>query len=92
MPTPALSTVRTHIQARVVPVAADSNEQGVWAGHASDHNVIATLVNFLFTGTGTPEGVVTAPIGSLYLNVSGGVSTTLYVKTSGAGNTGWTAK
>ncbi len=43
-------------------------------------------------GTGSPEGVVTAPIGSLYSNLSGGASTTLYVKTSGAGNTGWTAK
>ena len=46
----------------------------------------------LTTGTGSPEGVVTAPIGSLYLNLSGGASTTLYVKTSGTGNTGWTAK
>jgi hypothetical protein len=44
------------------------------------------------SGTGSPEGVVTAPIGSLYSNRSGGASTTLYVKTSGAGNTGWTAK
>lgn len=44
------------------------------------------------TGVGSPEGVVTAPIGSLYSNTSGGASTTLYVKTSGAGNTGWTAK
>lgn len=44
------------------------------------------------TGTGTPEGAVTAAIGSLYLNLSGGGATTLYVKTSGAGNTGWTAK
>lgn len=44
------------------------------------------------SGTGSPEGVVTAPIGSLYSNVSGGASTTLYVKTSGSGNTGWTAK
>lgn len=44
------------------------------------------------TGTGSPEGVVTAPIGSLYSNASGGASTTLYVKTSGTGNTGWTAK
>ncbi len=43
-------------------------------------------------GAGSPEGVVTAPIGSLYSNTSGGASTTLYVKTSGAGNTGWTAK
>lgn len=43
-------------------------------------------------GVGSPEGVVTAPIGSLYSNTSGGGSTTLYVKTAGAGNTGWTAK
>lgn len=43
-------------------------------------------------GVGSPEGVVTAPIGSLYSNTSGGASTTLYVKTSGASNTGWTAK
>jgi hypothetical protein len=44
------------------------------------------------TGTGTPEAVVTAPIGTLYINKSGGAATTLYVKTSGTGNTGWTAK
>jgi hypothetical protein len=45
-----------------------------------------------YSGTGDPEGVVTAPIGSLYTNTSGGASTTLYVKESGAGNTGWVAK
>jgi hypothetical protein len=44
------------------------------------------------TGSGSPEGNVTAPIGSLYTNTTGGASTTLYVKTSGSGNTGWTAK
>lgn len=43
-------------------------------------------------GTGSPEGNVTADTGSLYFNKSGGASTTLYVKTSGSGNTGWTAK
>ncbi len=43
-------------------------------------------------GAGSPESVVTAGIGSLYSNTSGGTSTTLYVKTSGTGNTGWTAK
>ena len=47
---------------------------------------------FVIAGTGTPEANVTAPIGSLYINRSGGASTTLYVKTSGTGNTGWTAK
>lgn len=43
-------------------------------------------------GTGTPESSVTAPVGSLYVSSSGGSSTTLYVKESGTGNTGWVAK
>jgi hypothetical protein len=43
-------------------------------------------------GTGTPEGAVTAPVGSLFTRTDGGASTTLYVKESGAGNTGWVAK
>lgn len=38
------------------------------------------------TGAGSPEGVVTAPPGSLYLNTSGGGS---YQKNTGTGNTGW---
>lgn len=49
-------------------------------------------VDGIFTGTGSPEGVVTAPIGALYIRKDGSTSTTLYVKTSGTGNTGWTAK
>ena len=44
------------------------------------------------TGAGSPEGVVTAVVGSLYSRTDGSTSTTLYVKTSGSGNTGWTAK
>jgi hypothetical protein len=43
-------------------------------------------------GTGSPEGVVTAPIGSMYSRTDGGTNTTLYVKQSGTGNTGWAAK
>jgi hypothetical protein len=44
------------------------------------------------TGTGTPEGAVTAPVGSMFTRSDGGAGTTLYVKESGAGNTGWVAK
>jgi hypothetical protein len=44
------------------------------------------------TGTGTPEGAVTAPAGSLFSRTNGGANTTLYVKESGTGNTGWAAK
>jgi hypothetical protein len=46
----------------------------------------------IFISTGTPEGSVTAPPGSFCLNKSGGAGTTLYVKESGTGNTGWVAK
>lgn len=45
-----------------------------------------------FAGYGTPESVVAAPVGATYMRLDGGASTTLYVKTSGTGNTGWTAK
>tara|TARA_R110002126_G_C10467511_1_gene500787 strand:- start:263 stop:907 length:645 start_codon:yes stop_codon:yes gene_type:complete len=44
------------------------------------------------TGANSPEGVVTAPVGSLFTRTNGGANTTLYVKESGAGNTGWVAK
>ena len=44
------------------------------------------------TGTGTPEGVITAPVGSLFLRTDGGAGTTLYVKQSGSSNTGWIGK
>jgi hypothetical protein len=53
-------------------------------------NINNTLL--LVTGSGSPNSVVSAPPGSLYLNFAGGASTTLYVKESGAGNTGWVAK
>jgi hypothetical protein len=46
----------------------------------------------LHRGTGTPEGAVIAPVGALYLRTDGGASTTLYVKESGTGSSGWIAK
>ena len=44
------------------------------------------------SGSGSPEGVLTAVIGSLYTRTNGGAGTTLYVKESGISNTGWIAK
>lgn len=49
-------------------------------------------VRYIKWGTGTPEGMVKANTGSIYLRFDGGETTTLYVKTSGTGSTGWTAK
>lgn len=43
-------------------------------------------------GSGSPEGAITAPVGSLFLRMDGGAGTTLYVKQSGTGNTGWVGK
>jgi hypothetical protein len=57
-------------------------------------NGIIKLWNFsgIYTGTGTPESSQTADVGSIFLRRDGGASTTLYVKESGTGNTGWVAK
>lgn len=44
-----------------------------------------------YRGAGSPEGVVTAPPGSIYQNTNGGQGTTVYYKASGTGNTGWRA-
>jgi len=41
---------------------------------------------------GNPNGNVAAPPGSICLNTSGGAGTSIYVKESGTGNTGWVAK
>jgi hypothetical protein len=46
----------------------------------------------LYSGTGSPEAVITAGVGSLYLRTDGGAGTTLYIKESGSGNTGWIGK
>lgn len=42
-------------------------------------------------GSGTPESVVTANIGSVFHRTDGSTGTSLYIKESGTGNTGWTA-
>jgi len=50
----------------------------IWTGTVRD-----------LSGAGDPESVVTAPVGSVYRRTDGGATSTLYVKESGAGNTGW---
>ena len=45
----------------------------------------------IFSGSDSPEGAVTATVGSLYLRTNGGNGTTIYCKTSGSSSTGWRA-
>ena len=67
----------------------DESIQDGQAGHLTDHDSIHTQINQLTWGTSTPEGAVTAVVGALFLRTDGGSNTTLYVKESGSGNTGW---
>ena len=79
-----------------VPDSLQEDDQA--ANFMDDLRLLATQLQILGdkiiirTGNGTPEGVVTAVQGSLFLRMDGGATTTLYVKTSGSGATGWTAK
>tara|TARA_R110000868_G_scaffold7531_4_gene40610 strand:+ start:2371 stop:4017 length:1647 start_codon:yes stop_codon:yes gene_type:complete len=76
------------------------SSSAIWNGNyrvSQTGYVIGTGMQFAATntitsGTGSPEGVVTAPVGSLFLRTNGGAGTTLYIKESGTGNTGWAAK
>jgi hypothetical protein len=61
-------------------------------GTASVVRYYTTTAVFITSGAGSPESVVTAPVGSLYTRTDGGAGTTLYVKESGTGSTGWVAK
>ena len=49
-------------------------------------------VSLDLSGSGTPEGVITAPVGATYHRTDGGAGTSFYVKESGTSNTGWVAK
>lgn len=46
----------------------------------------------IYSYNGSPENNVTANAGSICLDSTGGAGTSLYVKESGSGNTGWVAK
>jgi hypothetical protein len=43
----------------------------------------------IYTGTGSPEGVVTAVVGSIYVQQVSSTATQTWVKATGTGNTGW---
>ncbi len=64
-----------------IPIGSD------WGGYLTlrDSGSAVTELS-IKRGAGSPEGVVTANAGSLYLNSSGGPP---YYKNSGTGNTGW---
>lgn len=82
---------RLRIGAGAYTKADDAHDMGPGTINAE----VAVYLNagpFWSSGTGSPEGAVTAPVSSLYSRTDGGAGTSLYVKESGSGNTGWIAK
>jgi len=66
-----------------------------YSGHLQTDNLqIGTTWDSpqVISGTGSPAGVVSAVVGTLNLRIDGGTTTTLYVKESGTGTSGWVAK
>lgn len=53
---------------------------------------VQNIIDRVLYGTGSPEGVVVASVGVMFLRDDGGVGTTLYIKESGSSNTGWVGK
>jgi hypothetical protein len=78
------------------PAASASQDLGLTGSRWKD--VYATTVYVgtgnarVLSGAGSPEGITTAAIGSLYLRTDGAAGSSVYVKESGSGSTGWIAK
>lgn len=70
-------------------VYSPSTRDSVWFGK---HRFVSSTGPTISFGSGSPESVLTAPIGSIYGRTDGGANTSFYVKESGTGNTGWVAK
>ena len=83
---------RTEVVYDSTAPAVDSTQGGSVTLDALAVTTITVDTPTITSGSGTPESAVTAPVGSLFLRTDGGASTTLYVKESGAGDTGWVAK
>lgn len=70
----------------------NSTNTGYGAISALDFYPSGTFAVRWTAGAGSPEGSVTASPGAMYLRNNGGAGTTLYIKESGTGNTGWVGK
>lgn len=82
--TPDAGASGTAVQSYTTKVTIERDGDMTVSGNITSSNIRS--------GTGTPEGAVTAPVGTLFLRTDGGAGSTLYVKESGSGNTGWAAK
>lgn len=62
-------------------------------GNTPDHDTGVVRPIQVLSGVGSPEAVIVADVGTMYLRSDGGANTTLYIKESGDGlATGWVGK
>lgn len=81
--------------ADTITVAVDTSTALAWSAlhrFAQGVRLGGSAGPLVITGSGTPEGAVSAPVGSMFMRDDGGAGTSLYVKESGTGNSGWVAK
>ena len=64
----------------------------VWKDAYLTRVLLGSANRSISSGSGSPEGVLTASPGAIYINTDGGTKTSMYVKESGTGNTGWVGK
>ena len=90
--------IRLASQSQGNPGGRNPNAWAIHEDDATDQNAFGKIHlggesgPLVSTGVGSPEGVVTSIVGGVYTRQDGGPGTTLYVKESGSGNTGWVAK
>jgi hypothetical protein len=84
------STYFDLVNSRTFSSSVDSKMTSLFSSLILELGSISSLYQRF--GSGSPEGVVTAPIGAFYSRTDGGAGTSFYIKESGTGNTGWVAK
>jgi hypothetical protein len=90
--------IRLASQSQGNPGGRNPNAWAIHEDDGTDRNALGKINlggesgPLISTGVGSPEGVVTSIVGGLYVRQDGGPGTTLYIKESGSGNTGWVAK
>ena len=69
--------------------AAVATTAATEAVDAMDAAALSAAAFSIYTGTGSPEGKIEAPVGSVYTDSAATNGAIRWIKTIGAGNTGW---
>ena len=69
--------------------AGDVTNPASAAGISLSATIAAAVASKIMTGSGSPQGVVTADVGTLYTDTAATLGVSIWRKASGTGNTGW---